>query len=120
MVCLILLFEHYSVHLNHPALIVQKRMDANGLNSSWAVKLIVICLFKHGFDHFSDQTSFAHDFSSGYLIGEILNKHQLQNDFHLFSQARYAFFFYSDKPLWHTERKWTIILLYHYKWCIKK
>ncbi|PVD23583.1 hypothetical protein C0Q70_16855 [Pomacea canaliculata] len=35
-----------------------------------------------------DQTSFAHDFSSGYLIGEILNKHQLQNDFHLFSQAR--------------------------------
>lgn len=73
-------------------------MDANGLNSSWTVKLIVICLFKHGFDHFSDQTSFAHDFSSGYLIGEILNKHQLQNDFHLFSQARYAFFL-----LWQTS-----------------
>lgn len=34
--------------------------------------------------------TFAKEFSTGYLIGEILNKHQLQDDFDQFSQGRNA------------------------------
>ncbi|XP_074662046.1 sperm flagellar protein 2-like [Tubulanus polymorphus] len=34
-----------------------------------------------------DQNSFAKDFSNGYLIGEVLNKYQLQHDFDQFSQS---------------------------------
>ncbi|XP_072371687.1 sperm flagellar protein 2 isoform X2 [Scyliorhinus torazame] len=34
--------------------------------------------------------TFARDFSTGYLIGEILNKHQLQDDFDQFSTGRNA------------------------------
>ncbi|XP_051875755.1 sperm flagellar protein 2-like [Pristis pectinata] len=34
--------------------------------------------------------TFAKEFSTGYLIGEILNKHQLQGDFDQFSQGRNA------------------------------
>ncbi|XP_062905823.1 sperm flagellar protein 2 [Mobula hypostoma] len=34
--------------------------------------------------------TFAKEFSTGYLIGEILNKHQLQEDFDQFSQGRNA------------------------------
>lgn len=37
-----------------------------------------------------DQASFARAFSSGYLIGEVLNKYQLQDDFEHFSQSRTA------------------------------
>ncbi|XP_078286656.1 LOW QUALITY PROTEIN: sperm flagellar protein 2 [Rhinoraja longicauda] len=37
-----------------------------------------------------DPEIFAKEFSTGYLIGEILNKHQLQNDFDQFSQGRNA------------------------------
>lgn len=37
-----------------------------------------------------DQASFAREFSSGYLIGEVLQKHQLQDDFDQFSQSRTA------------------------------
>ncbi|XP_077097866.1 sperm flagellar protein 2 isoform X4 [Siphateles boraxobius] len=33
--------------------------------------------------------SFARDFANGYLIGEILNKYELQEDFHLFTKQRY-------------------------------
>ncbi|KAK6179274.1 hypothetical protein SNE40_011674 [Patella caerulea] len=33
-----------------------------------------------------DQQSFAREFASGYLIGEVLNKYQLQDDFDQFSQ----------------------------------
>ncbi|KAL3868818.1 hypothetical protein ACJMK2_041577, partial [Sinanodonta woodiana] len=37
-----------------------------------------------------EQTTFSKDFSSGYLIGEVLNKHGLQNDFDQFSQSKTA------------------------------
>ncbi|TNN44657.1 Sperm flagellar protein 2 [Liparis tanakae] len=37
------------------------------------------CLFL-----FTDPKTFASDFSSGYLIGEVLHKYQLQNDFSMF------------------------------------
>ncbi|XP_070194777.1 sperm flagellar protein 2-like isoform X3 [Littorina saxatilis] len=37
-----------------------------------------------------DQSSFAREFSSGYLIGEVLHKYQLQDDFDQFSQSRTA------------------------------
>ncbi|XP_078413355.1 sperm flagellar protein 2 [Cetorhinus maximus] len=37
-----------------------------------------------------DPSTFARDFSTGYLIGEILNKHQLQDDFDQFSKGRNA------------------------------
>lgn len=36
----------------------------------------------------SDTESFAREFSSGYLIGELLNKYELQEDFDQFSQSR--------------------------------
>lgn len=36
----------------------------------------------------SDAESFAREFSSGYLIGELLNKYELQEDFDQFSQSR--------------------------------
>lgn len=36
----------------------------------------------------SDTESFAREFSSGYLIGELLNKYELQEDFAQFSQSR--------------------------------
>ncbi|KAF7243907.1 Sperm flagellar protein 2 [Varanus komodoensis] len=35
-----------------------------------------------------DPESFAREFSSGYLIGELLNKYELQDDFDQFSQSR--------------------------------
>ncbi|XP_076462790.1 sperm flagellar protein 2-like isoform X2 [Babylonia areolata] len=38
--------------------------------------------------HSVDPATFARDFSSGYLIGEVLHKYQLQNDFDQFSQSR--------------------------------
>ncbi|XP_062579929.1 sperm flagellar protein 2-like isoform X2 [Saccostrea cucullata] len=37
-----------------------------------------------------DQVTFAREFASGYLIGEVLNKYQLQNDFDQFSQSKTA------------------------------
>ncbi|XP_059172221.1 sperm flagellar protein 2-like isoform X3 [Physella acuta] len=37
-----------------------------------------------------NQESFAQEFSSGYLIGEVLHKYQLQNDFDQFSQSKTA------------------------------
>ncbi|XP_058026122.1 sperm flagellar protein 2 isoform X1 [Ahaetulla prasina] len=37
-----------------------------------------------------DTESFAREFSSGYLIGELLNKYELQEDFAQFSQSRLA------------------------------
>ncbi|XP_013931795.1 PREDICTED: sperm flagellar protein 2-like isoform X1 [Thamnophis sirtalis] len=37
-----------------------------------------------------DTESFAREFSSGYLIGELLNKYELQEDFDQFSQSRLA------------------------------
>uniref|UniRef100_UPI00398ED81B sperm flagellar protein 2-like n=1 Tax=Pristiophorus japonicus TaxID=55135 RepID=UPI00398ED81B len=37
-----------------------------------------------------EPSTFAKEFSTGYLIGEILNKHQLQEDFNQFSQSRNA------------------------------
>ncbi|KAK9408608.1 sperm flagellar protein 2 [Crotalus adamanteus] len=37
-----------------------------------------------------DAESFAREFSSGYLIGELLNKYELQEDFDQFSQSRLA------------------------------
>ncbi|XP_069125844.1 sperm flagellar protein 2-like isoform X2 [Argopecten irradians] len=37
-----------------------------------------------------DQKLFAQEFSSGYLIGEVLNKYQLQDDFDQFSQNKTA------------------------------
>lgn len=37
---------------------------------------------------FLDQVNFAREFASGYLIGEVLNKYQLQNDFDQFSQSK--------------------------------
>ncbi|XP_042306928.1 sperm flagellar protein 2 isoform X8 [Sceloporus undulatus] len=37
-----------------------------------------------------DQESFSREFSSGYLIGELLNKFELQDDFDQFSQSRLA------------------------------
>ncbi|KAL8583785.1 hypothetical protein ACOMHN_036420 [Nucella lapillus] len=38
--------------------------------------------------HSVDPATFARDFSSGYLIGEVLHKYQLQKDFEQFSQSR--------------------------------
>jgi len=35
-----------------------------------------------------DVTTFEKDFASGYLIGEVLHKYQLQDDFDKFSQSR--------------------------------
>ncbi|KAM8864925.1 sperm flagellar protein 2 [Synchiropus picturatus] len=37
-----------------------------------------------------DQKTFAKDFSSGYYIGEVLNKYHLQNDLHLFTKRSTA------------------------------
>ncbi|XP_054843296.1 sperm flagellar protein 2 [Eublepharis macularius] len=37
-----------------------------------------------------DQESFAREFSSGFLIGELLHKYELQDDFDQFSQSRVA------------------------------
>ncbi|XP_005100478.1 sperm flagellar protein 2 isoform X2 [Aplysia californica] len=37
-----------------------------------------------------DQASFAKEFASGYLIGEVLHKYQLQDDFDQFSQSKTA------------------------------
>ncbi|XP_048761563.2 sperm flagellar protein 2-like isoform X3 [Ostrea edulis] len=37
-----------------------------------------------------DQVNFAREFASGYLIGEVLNKYQLQSDFDQFSQSKTA------------------------------
>nr|XP_022317151.1 sperm flagellar protein 2-like isoform X9 [Crassostrea virginica] len=37
-----------------------------------------------------DQVNFAREFASGFLIGEVLNKYQLQNDFDQFSQSKTA------------------------------
>ncbi|XP_007426743.1 sperm flagellar protein 2 [Python bivittatus] len=37
-----------------------------------------------------DSESFSREFSSGYLIGELLNKYELQEDFDQFSQSRLA------------------------------
>ena len=39
-----------------------------------------------------DPANFAQDFSNGYLIGEILSKHGLQDDFSQFSQSKYDYF----------------------------
>ena len=47
---------------------------------------MIMYVFVIGF--FSAQTTFERDFSSGYLIGEVLYKHQLQNDFDQFSQSK--------------------------------
>lgn len=38
---------------------------------------------------FVDAHSFTEDFANGYLIGEVLHKYQLQDDFDQFSQNRY-------------------------------
>lgn len=35
-----------------------------------------------------DPTTFERDFASGYLIGEVLQKYQLQDDFDKFSQSK--------------------------------
>jgi hypothetical protein len=40
----------------------------------------------------SDATNFAREFATGYLIGEVLHKYQMQDDFEKFSQSRYAAF----------------------------
>ncbi len=37
---------------------------------------------------FTDSSNFAEAFATGYLIGEVLKKHQLQDDFESFSQSR--------------------------------
>ena len=37
---------------------------------------------------FKDQINFAKEFASGYLIGEVLQKYQLQDDFDQFSQSK--------------------------------
>jgi len=38
----------------------------------------------------SDPSAFASDFSSGFLLGELLFKFGLQNDFEQFSQNKYV------------------------------
>lgn len=48
--------------------------------------------------------SFAKAFSSGYLIGEVLHKFELQDDFSKFSQSRLVRLFLTSKRgqfLWH-------------------
>ena len=35
-----------------------------------------------------DQKNFSEQFASGYLIGEVLKKYNLQDDFQSFSQSR--------------------------------
>lgn len=37
---------------------------------------------------FSEQSTISRDFSNGYLIGEVLHKFELQDDFELFSKSR--------------------------------
>ena len=37
---------------------------------------------------FQDPSNIAREFSTGYLLGELLNKHGLQEDFSFFSQNR--------------------------------
>ncbi len=37
---------------------------------------------------FIDPTNFAREFANGYLLGEILYKYQLQDDFDQFSQSK--------------------------------
>ncbi|XP_013908839.1 PREDICTED: sperm flagellar protein 2-like [Thamnophis sirtalis] len=48
------------------------------------------CEFHHVRLDYLDTESFAREFSSGYLIGELLNKYELQEDFDQFSQSRLA------------------------------
>jgi hypothetical protein len=50
----------------------------------------VLCLCLKYLCLFSDALSLAREFSSGFLLGEVLNKYQLQDDFEKFSQARYS------------------------------
>ena len=38
----------------------------------------------------TDPSAFAYDFSSGFLLGELLFKFGLQNDFDEFSQNKYV------------------------------
>ena len=45
-------------------------------------RLLCICV--------SDPSAFASDFSSGFLLGELLFKFGLQNDFDQFSQNKYV------------------------------
>lgn len=40
---------------------------------------------------FLDSHHFAEEFSNGYLLGEVLHKYQLQDDFDQFSQNRLVF-----------------------------
>lgn len=37
---------------------------------------------------FSEQATFSRDFASGYLVGEVLQKNGLQDDFDQFSQSK--------------------------------
>lgn len=45
----------------------------------------------------AEPLSLAKDFSSGYLLGEVLHKHQLQEDFHQFSKHRCALHFHTKQ-----------------------
>ena len=38
--------------------------------------------------YISEQATFAKEFASGFLVGEVLNKYQLQDDFDQFSQSK--------------------------------
>ena len=52
---------------------------------SFINNLIIITEF---FYFFLGATNFAHEFATGYLIGEVLEKYGLQADFSQFSQSR--------------------------------
>ena len=64
---------------------INRKKQLFGINET--KKIILIFLY------ISAQTTFEKDFASGYLIGEVLKIHQLQDDFDQFSQSRYVHFY---------------------------
>ena len=46
--------------------------------------------------HISDPSNFSKEFSTGFLIGEVLHKYELQDDFDQFSQNKYVVEFFCD------------------------
>ena len=56
----------------------------------YSIFIISVCIIRKIIFYFiiSDQQNFARHFATGYLIGEVLHKYQLQDDFDQFSQSK--------------------------------